>query len=124
MTGNSSAPAPIPTPRKTKQTAIAEARSTSPPLSVSTTMSPMTPSSESMMPPHPVLPPLQTGYEIPAPVSDLPSRSPTETPVNLADPGQDRDQCVRSQGQEDGAGAVHVREDKPEEVHRHDEPTE
>ena len=124
MTSNSSAPASIPRQKKMRQTVSAEAPSTWTLSSASTATSPPTSSSESTLPPHSVLVSAQTGYKTPAPVSRLPSRSPAEIPVDLEDSDQDRDQDVRSQGLDDGAGDVHVLEEGPGEVHRHEDPAE
>ena len=60
MTTNSSAPAFIPRPKKTRQSVSAEASSTRTPSSASTATSPQTSSSESTLPPHSVLVPAQT----------------------------------------------------------------
>ena len=60
MTTNSSAPAFIPRPKKTRQSVSAEASSTRTPSSASSATSPQTSSSESTLPPHSVLVPPQT----------------------------------------------------------------
>ena len=63
-------------------------------------------------------------YETPDPVISFPSRSTVDVPVNLDDSDQDRDQGVRSQGQDDGAGDVLDREEGPGEVCCHEDPAE
>ena len=77
-----------------------------------------------MLSPPAVSLPTQASPEIPQLASQLPTWSSTKINDDLTDPDQDRDQGVRSRGENGSAGDVHVCDGDLKEVHRHEAPVE